>query len=398
MPSSRPLVLALALAAAGLAAPGGAQPDGRTILVEPGNPGAFQSIQAAVDASEPGDTVLIAPGIYEEEVWVATPGITIRGMDRQGVVLEGRANHPSCGEGLGVGIWVWRADGVTVDNLTVQNYRRYGVFWDTVQGFFGYRITAGDNCVYGLLTHDSEVGEIAFSEAFGSGDSGLYTGEAADCRCVLHHNDVHDNVIGYSGTKGNHVVIRDNWFHDNGVGILPNTLTPDARHWVFDHLLPSLTDEELDPMGRDSPLQCCVTVSGNLVERNNNRDVTPHGFTEDVRVPFGTGIELAGASGNIVAGNVIRGHARWGLAIHWLVAAPNGNVVHDNVFADNAKFDVWWDEWGVGNCFEGNALRASDPSPLPACGPLPSVGVPSARKDLELALLALGHHVGMGEE
>ena len=47
------------------------------------------TIQAAVDAAEPGGIVLISPGVYEEAVVVTTPFLTIRGLDRNRVILEG---------------------------------------------------------------------------------------------------------------------------------------------------------------------------------------------------------------------------------------------------------------------------------------------------------------------
>jgi hypothetical protein len=53
----------------------------KTHVVHPG-----QSIQRAVDAAEPGDTVLLAPGIYHESVKVTTPGLTLRGAGRKTVI------------------------------------------------------------------------------------------------------------------------------------------------------------------------------------------------------------------------------------------------------------------------------------------------------------------------
>src|SRR3984893_11937670 len=79
-----------------------------------GMPGQFSIIQAAVDAARPGDWVLIGPGNYHETgnrvppgavgddragaaVLVTTPGIHIRGMDRNGVVLDGtKPGAPPC--------------------------------------------------------------------------------------------------------------------------------------------------------------------------------------------------------------------------------------------------------------------------------------------------------------
>ena len=42
------------------------------------------SIQAAVEAAQPGDTILVHPGIYRETVYVDKDDITLRG-----VVVEG---------------------------------------------------------------------------------------------------------------------------------------------------------------------------------------------------------------------------------------------------------------------------------------------------------------------
>src|SRR5688572_25090978 len=52
-------------------------------------PGDYPKIQAAVDAAVPGDLILIDPGTYEEEVRVEVEDVTIRGVDRNTVVLAG---------------------------------------------------------------------------------------------------------------------------------------------------------------------------------------------------------------------------------------------------------------------------------------------------------------------
>src|SRR5690554_366706 len=52
-------------------------------------PGEYETIQAAVDAAEPGDLVLISPGTYNEAVTVETDRLTIRGLDRDKVILDG---------------------------------------------------------------------------------------------------------------------------------------------------------------------------------------------------------------------------------------------------------------------------------------------------------------------
>ena len=47
------------------------------------------TVQGALDSTQPGDLVLIAPGVYREAVTVRTPGIAVRGLDRNAVVFDG---------------------------------------------------------------------------------------------------------------------------------------------------------------------------------------------------------------------------------------------------------------------------------------------------------------------
>ena len=64
-----------------------------------GIPGQFQTIQAAVNAARPGDWILVAPGDYHENgstdpglpagVLIRTPGIHLRGLDRNLVIVDG---------------------------------------------------------------------------------------------------------------------------------------------------------------------------------------------------------------------------------------------------------------------------------------------------------------------
>src|SRR5947199_9872807 len=71
-----------------------------------GIPGQFAPIPAAVDAARPGDWILVAPGDYHENgsidpdlpagVLIRTPGIHLRGLDRNSVIVDGtRAGAPT---------------------------------------------------------------------------------------------------------------------------------------------------------------------------------------------------------------------------------------------------------------------------------------------------------------
>src|SRR5215469_9478195 len=103
-----------------------------------GIPGQFQTIQAAVNAAQPGDWILIGPGDYHEQgtspagVLVRTPNLHLRGMDRNHVIVDGTLPGASAcssdpalqdfGPNGRDGIEVLKTDGVSVENLTVCNF------------------------------------------------------------------------------------------------------------------------------------------------------------------------------------------------------------------------------------------------------------------------------------
>ena len=96
----RPVCGVLAVCAALVVAPA-AGADVLRVGTYNGIPGQFSSIQSAVDAARPGDTILVAPGDYKTTssaapsdaqdtpaaVLITTPNITLRGMDRNTTVI-----------------------------------------------------------------------------------------------------------------------------------------------------------------------------------------------------------------------------------------------------------------------------------------------------------------------
>ena len=84
-------------------------------------PDDFATIQEAVDAAVPGDLVLIGPGTYHEAVNVTTDELTIRGLDRNTVVLDGSFE-------LENGVRILGAKGVAVENMTARDYTSNGFF------------------------------------------------------------------------------------------------------------------------------------------------------------------------------------------------------------------------------------------------------------------------------
>ena len=98
----------------------------------------YATIQDAVNSANTGDLVLISPGVYNESVTVTTSYLTLRGTDRNKVIIDGEFMREN-------GIQIYETDGVTVENLSVRNFSLNGVYWNTSKGFKGSYLTVYNN-------------------------------------------------------------------------------------------------------------------------------------------------------------------------------------------------------------------------------------------------------------
>jgi plastocyanin len=292
------------------------------------------TIQAAVDAAEPGGEVLIAPGIYHEAVVVTTPFLTIRGMDRNATVLDGDFE-------LDNGIQVIEADGVAIENLTARHYVLNGFLWSSVFGYRGSYLTAYNDGDYGIFAYDSVYGQIDHSYASGHPDSGFYIGQCNPCHAVVTDVLAENNAIGFSGTNagGDLLVVNSEW-RQNMSGIVPNTLD----------------SEELAP-------QSDAVIAGNYVHDNNNADAP----AKELEYPsLGIGIIVNGGRDNLVTQNLVEDQAAYGIA---LLPSPDRNVwmtrdneVRDNLVRRSGVADlVLAAPAAGGDCFAGNDFATSLP-------------------------------------
>lgn len=307
------------------------------------------TIQNAVDAAEPGDLVLVGPApqddahladdgrhVYFEQVDVATPYITIRGTDRNEVIVDGQFERPNA-------INIAGADGVAVENLTVRHATINGIFWTGLEGYRGSHLTAYNNGVYGIYAFDATDGLFEHSYASSSPDAGFYIGQCDPCEAVVRDVVAEGNGLGYSGTNATGVHIYDSVWRDNAAGIVPNTL-----------------DSELLPPVRE------VVIAGNLVHDNSSTTAPALQTQDSAR---GIGIVLGGARDSLVVNNRITNHAAAGISVVPLpddnVWFSGGNEVRGNVIEGSGYADVLLTGPGLGgDCFADNELTRTIPAAL----------------------------------
>lgn len=341
--------------------PGGEGQEGRPTLEVPGD---FRTIQAAVDAAEPGSTIMIGPGEYRGEVSVTTDDLVIRGTDRFRTVLHGRDERAT-------GFVVNGAAKVTIANLTVRNFLESGISFVDSTSYTAVRIDSIKNRRYGIRAARSYDGVIRSSFAWGSGDSAFSVAECMGCGALLDHVHASTNYIGYSGTNASGVTIRGSTWVGNGAGIVPNTA----------------------PAGDLAPNRGTFVVD-NVVRANNNGSIPPPGDTQPFGVPVGTGIWLLGVESNVVQDNEILDHERYGVLVSATADGyvPVGNSVRDNLVRDAVEHPLAWDGTGSDNCFSGNDFTGETGPPeiesIYACTSRPFDGAPypPVREDVDRAV------------
>ena len=333
-------------------------------------PEAYSTIQAAVNAAKPGDLVSIGPGTspdstYHEAVTVKTANITIRGRDRNRVILDGQFKLDDGFEVL--------ANNVVLENMTARHYSDNGFYWTGVSGYRGSYLTAYTNGDYGIYAYNSTNGQFDHDLAAGQPDSGLYIGACHPCNALITDVISENNALGFSGTNaGGNLVISDSIWRNNMSGIAPNTLDSEPN-----------------------PPQDGDTIINNLVENNNNFDA-PADVLEYPSI--GNGIVLAGGINNLVEGNRINGHIYYGVLVvpnidknFW---EPGGNSIKDNVISNSGVADLALSALSAGNnCFSGNTVARTVPPFLQfthACG---SIFARAGGGDPSVAAILLNHFI-----
>jgi len=313
-------------------------------------PGDYATIQAAVDAADPGDLVLIDRGVYKEAVDVTTPGLTIRGVDRNDVVIDGEFERIN-------GIQVLFTDGVVVENLTTMNHTQNGVFWSGVRGYRASYVTAVNNGDYGIYAFDSGDGLFEHSYASGSPDASYYIGQCNPCDAVITDSIGEYSGLGYSGTNAStEIYIVDSVFAHNGTGLAPNSL-----------------DSELLP-----PVEN-VVIAGNLIHDNGYGEF-PHKGAQ--WAGQGMGVALAGGEGSLITKNLVVNHP--GVGIHVLpnidrnVYMSGDNTVTENVVTGSGLADLALSGMSrSGNCFEDNEVAYTLPVALQGTQPCEGLRFPA---------------------
>jgi hypothetical protein len=359
------------------------------------------------------------------------------GVSADDVVVEagstsaGNGGPSAAGHAKDVGVFVDRADGFVLRNITIRHAREHDIYILETDGYLFDRFKTYYAGGYGVLTFVEDHGIIQNCEAAGNGDSGIYPGAGADSTDdrylkfyptyrysqEVRYCDSHHNTGGFSGTDSHGTRIYKNNFYDNALGFTTDVFTAPGHPGFPQH--------------------------GNVVEGNNffHNNFNPFVANSDVEpfiaAPVGTGLWLAGGNTNAVRNNRFYDNWRRGTM---LFAVPDATVCgpppvgsstpvpgcdptkvstsYNNKFYGNTMgvstkgsylpngVDFWWDSFpgNTGNCWwdnkaaSGKSVTASAGlTGLPDCSggkdPSSSVGTGAVANELELVSCLAGFTV-----
>jgi hypothetical protein len=346
----------------------GTQPDRSAVTIRV--PQDAKTISAAVARAKPGDLVLVGPGVYHETVQVKTPRVTLRGLDRSRVIVDGDVLRPNA--------IVMTAGGGAVQNLTVRNAVLNGVLVSgstdadgngvgngsagysrrdaakspPLDGFVVDHVTSYNNGLYGVYAFNARHGVIEHTYTSGMADSGIYVGQCEPCDIAVRSNVAERNAVGYEGANTNgRMYVYANRFVGNRVG----ATTGSERQEAF---IP----------------QDDAVIAGNVIAANSEAR-TP----AQAEGGFGIGLGISGGTNNSLSHNLIEANPVAGIVLtNADDLPPIANRIALNSFGSNG-IDVLYAPsaaaGGRGNCLSEYTLTTVRPKSLPrtcpARGPAP---------------------------
>lgn len=288
-----------------------------TLCVNPGMTGCYSKIGTAVTAAKPGDTILVAPGTYDEDVTITRP-VTLIGEDSATTIIN--AMH------LPNGIYIDGKDNpglkdVVVSGFTVENADYEGILITNATSI---------NVQSNIVVNNTKNLDLSTTPVSCKDIPGFETAEGFDCGEGIH-------LIGV-----NHSTVAGNTVKNNAGGILLS----DETGPTYDNLIAANTIEH-------NPYDCGVTLASHPPAVQGARG--PFGIYDNTianNLSMDNGKELPGAgagvgiftflqggrvSGNVVTGNQLIGNGLPGVAIH--AHGPyedlNGNAITANLISGN---------------------------------------------------------------
>ncbi len=325
-----------------------------------------ESIQAAVDAASPGDTVKVWPGDYTEThggsaaVRITKPlKLIAKSKIKDGVrvrILPGPGNT----DGIVIAPVDPNTDPdverVVVKGFTVEGFSNNGIWLRHVKRFKVYGNESIDNLENGIWPTLSANGLVKKNASYGSLDSAMWIEASENVRVIK--NDLSFSPTGLEVTVSKNILMKKNDIHNNTVGV--GLYHPNAAG--------------LAPLGGDGDW----VLVNNHIHDNNEVNTAPAGSLS-ADLPPGGGLLVLAVDRVTARRNLIENNDFFGIAVvDWCLAFDCG------VSPANPKGEEG-DQYPDDNKFEHNDLLNN------AANPVPFSGLELFAADITYLTLDLGH-------
>jgi len=316
-----------------------------------GKKGCFSSINAAIAAAAPGDTIRVRQGTYKEHVVINKP-LSLIGFNAGNTIIDASGPGPSPGSpGAGVGIYVDGMDNLSATDIATGNLT--GLSDVVVQGF-----TVANGGFEGILVSNASNVTIIDNHVTGNNTNLVVptnpagcpfipaweTSEGFDCGEGIHLDAVHHSTVANNMVDHNAggILMTDETGPNHDNLITGNLVTENG----YDCGITLASHRPAFSLGYGSAFNVAYGIFRNTVVNN---EVSKNGLLVSGN---GTGVGLFTSTGpptvstmqtatydNVVVGNRLIGNGQPGVAMHIHKAGGKltGNLIAGNYIADNGK-------------------------------------------------------------
>jgi parallel beta-helix repeat protein len=319
------------------------------IHVRPG-----ESIQAAVDSANPGDTILVSRATYSETVLITKDNLTIigGGADDGGSILVPPATPDGvCSTASEMNGFCMFGDfgsfspvtGTTIKGFVVRGFSGFGIFGVLSNDHNIADNLAEDNVVYGIACFVCSGGTYVGNTATGSEEAGFYQGDSPEVNSTMVGNTATNNGFGFFFRDAAGGSASNNLAKDNCIGFMMlDTGAPDVMGgWDMNHNNLFHNDKACPASEEGPPLSgvglAMIGGVGNNVHDNAIWRNRPGGETT-----LSGGIFVG--SGRLFGGG-----------------DPTNNTFDTNFAYGNGGIDIKYTGAGSGNAFTNNDCFRSIP-------------------------------------
>jgi parallel beta-helix repeat protein len=286
----------------------------------------FDRIQEGVDLAGVGDTIMVAPGVYHEEVVIGENKSGVSIIAEEGTVIDGKG----LGSGIRVGIGLSRPN--YIENVTITGF----IVQNCVKGITLMR------CRYARLRNNTMIGNLYNFADYSLVVNDVDTSNTVDGKPIYYWVDEEDREIppdaGYVAlVNSRNIEVKDLNLTSNGQGLLvKNTTLSRVENVSFvnnqDGVYFDLESQNNTLVGNTISNNLMIgiylsTSTGNIIS-NNTISNNYYG------IYMATSYGLSTAN-NIVADNTIQGHWK-GVVLRGNHAS---NPVTNNIIRNNLLFN-----------------------------------------------------------